>query len=145
MHRPARTLSLLTLAATGLLAGAGCADRISPQPPTASETGGITRYCALVAEVNVIGERLFTDMPDDAPPAEVGRRQGLLVEQASTQLAEMQQVAPAEIHGDVTVFLTDLRARATALQGPDPAAAQAAEERIRNFETQHCALGPDGS
>jgi hypothetical protein len=147
VNRPSHpTTTLVALTVTGLVL-VGCAGR-EPGPAPAAPTpapGDVTRYCSLVAEVNNIGERVFADMPEDAPPTEVGRRQGLLVEQAAAQLGEMQQVAPAQIRSDVAVFLTDLRARTTALQGPDPAAAQAAEERIRNFEAQNCELGPDGA
>jgi hypothetical protein len=145
VNRPSHpTTTLVALAITGLVL-VGCASREPDPAPAAPAPGHVTRYCSLVAEVNNIGERVFADMPEDAPPTEVGRRQGLLVEQAAAQLGEMQQVAPAQIRSDVAVFLTDLRARTTALQGPDPAAAQAAEERIRKFEAQNCELGPDGS
>jgi hypothetical protein len=138
------TTSLAALAVTGLVL-VGCAGREPSPAPATPSAADVTRYCSLVAEVNDIGERVFAGMPDDAPPTEVGRRQGLLVEQAAAQLVEMRQVAPRQIRSDVAVFLTDLEARTTAPQGPDPAAAQAAEQRIRDFETQNCELEPDGS
>jgi hypothetical protein len=60
---------------------------------------------------------VFADMPEDAPPTEVGRRQGLLVEQAAAQLGEMQQVAPA--CGATGVPRSLPLQSATARTGPD--------------------------
>jgi hypothetical protein len=73
----------------------------------------------------------------------VARRQGLLVQQGAAQLTELERIAPAEIRADVETFLADLRARASTAQGSDPAAAQAAEQRIRAFEDRNCSAGPD--
>jgi hypothetical protein len=91
VNRPSHpTTSLVALAVTGLVL-AGCAGREPEPAPAAPAPGDVTRYCVLVAEVNNIGERVFADMPEDAPPTEVGRRQGLLVERAAAQLGEMQR------------------------------------------------------
>src|SRR5215207_2330831 len=112
MNHPARPIaSLAAFAVTGLVL-VGCSTR--EQAPVSPAVGDATRYCSLVGEVNDIGERVFGDVPEHPPAAEVGRRQGLLLDQAAAHLAEMQEVAPAQIRGDVTVFLTDLRARTTA-------------------------------
>jgi hypothetical protein len=136
--------------ALAALALAGCSgqDPAPTQAPAATAqtaTGDANRYCTLVAELNRIGQRVFADLPENAPPDEESRRQGLLVQQGATQLAELERVAPAEIRADVITFLTNLRARASASQGPDPAAAQAAEQRIRAFEERNCPLEPDTS
>lgn len=124
-------------AALGLLALGGCAG--SPQAPAAAQASGDTaRYCALVAELEGIGERIFADVDRDAPPEELMRREGMLVEQGAGQFAELQRVAPGEIRDDVAVLVSELRARTTSPDGADPAAAEAAEERIRAFEEQAC-------
>lgn len=129
--------------AIGAVTLTGCAGE-QPAAPAAS-AGDVGRYCALVAELNGIGERVFADLSEDATPEEVTRREGMLVEQGAAQLSELERVAPAEIRADVPVFVADLRARASAPQGPDPAAAQAAEERILAFDEANCAGGADGS
>lgn len=137
-----RLLCPLVLLATTAFALAGRSGAEQPPPgPPPSAAGDTARYCALVGEVNGIGERVFSDLPDDAPPEETGRRQGLLVQQAAAQLAEMQQAAPPEIRSDVAVFVRDLSARSTSPQGPDPAAAEAAEQRILEFEARSCPGG----
>lgn len=132
-------------AAIGILTLNACA---AEQPATAAAppgNGDAARYCALVAELNGLGEQIFADLPQDAAPEEITRREGMLVEQSSAQLAELERVAPVEISGDVAVFVADLKARATAPGGPDPAGAEAAEERIRAFDERTCPGGPDGS
>lgn len=138
--------------AIGVAVLPGCsgadADPGSGNDPVASAPtgeGDVDRYCALVAEVNGIGERVFTGMPEDAPAQEYTARQKQLVEESAAQLEEMEAVAPVQIRADVPVFLADLPARAVTGESPDPVAAQAAESRIRAFEEENCPAGPDGS
>lgn len=142
------TRKLVPLAAIAIsaLALAGCAGTDPDPAPAAApaDSGDVARYCALVAELNGIGERIFADLPEDAAPEELMRGQAMLVQQGAAQLAEQEQVAPAEIRADVPIFLADLRARATGTRA-DPAAAQAAEERILAFDERNCPGGPQGS
>lgn len=131
------TYPVALAAAIGLLSLVGCAGE-PPAPAAAPPSADTARYCALVAELDGIGERIFADVPRDAPPEEFMRREGMLVEQAAGQFAELQRVAPGEIRDDVTVLLSELRARTTSPDGAASAAAEAAEERIRAFEEQAC-------
>lgn len=142
------TRKLVPLAAIAIsaLALAGCAGTDPDPAPAAApaDSGDVARYCALVAELNGIGERIFADLPEDAAPEELMRGQAMLVQQGAAQLAELEQVVPAEIRADVPIFLADLRARATGTRA-DPAAAEAAEERILAFDERNCPGGAQGS
>lgn len=135
----------LAAAAIGVLTLAGCAESGAAPATTAPDSGDVARYCQLVAELNGIGERIFADLPEDAPAEEITRREGLLAEQAAAPLAEMVRVAPPELRGDLALFMEGFQARADGTPAPDPEAAQAAEERIRIFDDANCAGGADGS
>ena len=125
---------------TAAPAGEGSSSAAPPSGP-----GDVDRYCTVVAQVNATAEEVFAGAAEDAPASEVQLRWQQLLDRAAPQFTEMPAVAPAEIADDVPVFLADLRARAETGQSPDSTTAQAAEERIRAFEEQHCPGGPDGS
>lgn len=143
-------LAPLVAVALSALTLAGCAGEKpppAPAPPAAApaDAGDVNRYCALIAELNGIGERVFADLPEDASSEEYMRRESMFLEQAEAQLAELDQVAPVEIRADGALFEASMRARAAGQPGPDPAAVEAAEERERAFAERNCPLGPDGS
>ena len=129
-------------------AGAAAPPSTAGGPSAASPSASaqdVDRYCGTLAEVNATAEELSADLPEDAPGSEVQLRWQQLLDRAAPQLTEMEEVAPEEIAADVPVFLADLRARAETGQSPDSGTAEAAEQRMRAFEEQHCPGGPDGS
>jgi len=147
VHRslPLAAAACVALAVTGCAGGPATAAPTAPAPSAGAPPGDVIRYCALLAEVNGVGERVFADLPENATAEEQRRAKALFVEQAGPQMAEMIRVAPPEIRTDLELYQADVRARAAGEPGPDPAAVTAAEERARGFDEQHCPGGPDGT
>jgi hypothetical protein len=138
-------LAPLALGAALALALTACGDDESPttqssaeSAPASAEGGDVDRYCELTAELDAQGEQVFADLPEDAPPEEVRRREQQLLEQVSPQFDELLEVAPDAIEDDVPILLDGIRARATTGEDPNQEASSAAEERILAFEEENC-------
>ncbi len=142
-HRMHATLAAVSI---GALTLAGCSEDATPDAAGAatSVAADAEEYCAHVADLNGLGERVFADVPEDAGPDVMTAAWQRLLDEGAASIDGLESTAPAEIADDVPVFLDDLRARATTGESTDPEAAQAAEERIRAFEEENCPLGPDG-
>jgi hypothetical protein len=135
----------LALGAALVLVLTACGDDASPDTQASTGSAGTSpgagdadRYCELTTELEALGEQVFADVPQDAPPEEYVRREQQLLDQASAQLDELVEVAPDEISDDVGVYLADMRERAATGQSTDGDAASAAEERILAWEQENC-------
>ena len=137
-HRitPLFLIAAVTLAACGEDARETAAGRPSA---TATAAAGPERYCALVRELEAVGEKHFASLGRDAGPEEYEAAERAFVEDNAARLDELQAAAPAEISEDVRVLLAAQRGRAGLdAQAPPQKQASAAERRIKRFEKASC-------
>lgn len=124
--------------ATALLMGACGDDRGNDggQATGQASGGDSQRYCEPVQQLDAAGEQIFADVAEDDPAALMAAEKRLVEENQET-LEQLEEAAPPEIAGDVSIYTDAFRARA---QGEpyDEAAASAAEERVLTFEEGAC-------
>lgn len=103
-------------------------------------TASVERYCELYSRARSgRGEEIFEELEKDpdATPKDFEAAVRQLVEENEASLEVLQQVAPAEIKGNVAILVEALRARAGLLADVPPDA-DAADTPIRKFEKQNC-------
>jgi hypothetical protein len=110
--------------AAGTPGGAAAApDTSSGQPAAAPD---VTRYCQASAQLSDLGEKY----PDP----------NTFAQQASPQLDQMVQAAPADIGSAVKLYVQDIRAagQVPGATEPDPDQLTQADSTIEAFETKNC-------
>lgn len=115
----------LVLAVTTTLA-VGCGD--DDEALSADEQ----RYCELTAELDEIGGRVFSDLPEDPSDEDFAAAEARFVDEADAELKELAEVAPAEIEDDVEEYVEGFRARA---RGED---VDVSDEPLVEWEEQNC-------
>ena len=95
--------------------------------PAADPAGDIDRYCELADQLDTL---------DEAHP----NQPQVVAVQGATQLAELPQVAPAQIHDAVTTVVDSYRADAAVpgVAAPDQGILLRADATVEAFEDEHC-------
>ena len=131
-----KPITAAVLAAAVALASCG-GDDADDESRAASDP---KRYCALTAELDAAGEKLFSTLGQDASPAQFEAMERRFVERFGSRLDALERAAPAEIQADVRRLLAAQRQRA-GIETDTKASeseASAAERRLQAFEKRNC-------
>ena len=141
MRRP-----VIIAATVVTLALAACGDDEGANTAAPSTTGTVAaaadpnRYCALTRQLDAEGEQFFAGLGEDARPEEYEAAERRFVARFAGRFEELERAAPQEIKRDVGTLLAAQRQRAglpTAAKVGE-SQGEAAEQRIRAWETRNC-------
>ena len=133
--------------AVAALAAAACGDDDDEPAGDASASGDVDRYCELTMQLDEAGSEAFRELEqdEDAQEEDFEQVEADFVRQHEDELAELVDVAPAEIQEEVELLLRALRARG-GLEEDAPADRDVsrAERTITRFERNNCPSAAEG-
>jgi hypothetical protein len=138
MHRSATSFAIGLGLVAVLITGCGDDD------DTTEASGDVDRYCELVAELDEAGSDAFAELEADdaATEADYARTERQFIDDHADEFDELREVAPEAIADDLEVLLTEQEKRASGGDQEETSdEAEAAEERIGEFEEKNCAAG----
>ncbi len=135
-------LAVLLAALAALLVA--CGDDDGEDTTTAAAGPDVERYCEISAQMDAAGREEFEALEQDpnATQEDFATAERQLVEENEQLIAEVQEVAPEQIQGDLEVLIQGLEVRAGLTDvAPRPSEEREADRALSDFEKENCPSG----
>jgi hypothetical protein len=148
-RRSVRSVAVAALVLSLFLGACGGSDddELAPESATPTtpveapeQTGNVTRFCELTAELDEAGSKFFAKLEkdDNATSKDYEDAEKAFAEAHEADFTELVAAAPAEVKDDVTVVLASISARAGLGPKVPQKDATAAEDNLLKFEDANC-------